>query len=86
LHYVAIATLIQVTVYATATIVRSIEYSKAIFWEELAGACFVLTIGLLLVWKWGIIGISISLIGSAAHQAIVMTWLIRRRVHSVQTL
>jgi len=86
LYYVAIAAIIQVMVYAIATIVRSIEYSNAIFWEEFAGACFVLTIGLLLIWKWGLAGVSVSLIGSTISQVIVMVWLIHRRMHLARTI
>lgn len=80
LYYFGFAAIIQVVVYAIATVARSIEYSNAIFLEELAGACFVLTFGVILVWKWKLIGVAISLLGGAISQLIVMIWLVRRRL------
>lgn len=82
LHYVGIAILLQILVYAIATVARAIEYPSAIFGEELAGACFVLTIGILLIWKWELNGAVISLVGSAFSQLLVMAWLIRHKLRS----
>lgn len=59
-------------------VLRAHERPSAIMWSKLGAALFACSVGLLLIWKWGLLGGAVSLIISALMEGIVMLQQVRR--------